>query len=291
MSNPSWTWPDGARLALSVVVNVEEGAEASIARGDRGPEPVDELGIMLKRPVRNYGNESNYQYGIKAGAPRVMKLLDKHGVRATFTAAAVALEAAPDLTRAIVAGGHEVCSHGYRWVHQYHMDEAAERDFIRKAVASIKATTGAAPAGWLSRYLFTANTRRLLLEEGFTYHMDDFSDDQPFWDSVETAQGRKPMVIVPYALDSNDMKFWTDPALSPDAWLKYAIDSFEWLYEEGRDAPRMMSFGVHLRIVGRPGRIGAFDRFLAHVSARPGVWITTRKAIAEHFARQVPAPA
>ncbi|MFN0162624.1 MAG: polysaccharide deacetylase family protein [Burkholderiales bacterium] len=290
MSNSPWTWPDGARLALSVVVNVEEGAEASIARGDRGPEPVDELGITLKRPVRNYGNESNYQYGIKAGAPRVMKLLDKHGVRATFTAAAVALEAAPELTRAIVAGGHEVCSHGYRWVHQYHMDEAAERDFIRKAVASFKSTTGTAPVGWLSRYLFTANTRRLLLEEGFTYHMDDFSDDQPFWDVVETAQGKKPMVIIPYALDSNDMKFWTDPALSPDAWLKYAIDSFEWLYEEGREAPRMMSFGVHLRIVGRPGRIGAFDQFLAHVSARPGVWITTRKAIAEHFATQVPAP-
>jgi peptidoglycan/xylan/chitin deacetylase (PgdA/CDA1 family) len=291
MKSPSWTWPDGARLALSVVVNVEEGAEASIARGDRGPEPVDELGIAVKKPIRNYGNESNYQYGIKAGAPRVMRLLETHGIAATFTAAATALEAAPELARRIVAGGHEVCSHGYRWVHQFHMDEAAEREFIRKAVASITATTGARPDGWLSRYLLTPNTRRLLAEEGFSYHMDDYSDDLPFWDVVETGQGRKPMVIVPYALDSNDMKFWTDPALSTDAWLKYAIDTFEWLYEEGRAAPRMMSLGVHLRIIGRPGRIGVFERFLARAAARPGVWITTRRAIARHFAACVPTPA
>jgi peptidoglycan/xylan/chitin deacetylase (PgdA/CDA1 family) len=281
-----YTWPKDARLALSVVVNVEEGSESTIADGDRGPEPVDELGIAMKKPIRNYANESNYRYGIKAGAPRVMRLLGKYGIKATFTAAAVALERAPDLAREIAVQGHETCSHGWRWIHQFHMKEAEEREFIRKAVESIQRTTGERPVGWLSRYLYTANTRRLLQEAGFLYHMDDFSDDQPFW---EMENGR-PMVIMPYALDSNDMKFWTDPALSPEQWLRYAIDSFETLWAEGLEIPRMMSLGVHLRIIGRPGRIGAFERFLQHASKKPGVWIATRREIAEYFAAHVAPP-
>lgn len=286
MTLPTYAWPNNARLALSIVVNVEEGAEASIADGDRGPEVVDELGVALKHSMRNYGNESNYQYGLKAGAPRVMRLLERYGITATFTAAALALERAPELTQQIVAGNHEVCAHGYRWVHQFRMDETAERDFIRKAVTSITSTTGTRPYGWLSRYLLTDNTRRLLLEEGFTYHMDDYSDDVPFWEMVD---GR-PMVIVPYALDNNDMKFWTAPALTPTQWLEYAIDTFEVLYEEGAAQPRLMSLGVHLRIIGRPGRIRAFERFLQHVRTKPDVWIATRKHIADHFAAHVPAP-
>ena len=281
-----YSWPQDARLALSVVVNVEEGAESTVAEGDRGPEPVDELGIALKKPIRNYGNESNYQYGIKAGAPRVLRLLQTHGINATFTAAAVALERAPQLARDIAAQGHETCAHGYRWVHQFHMEEAVERAFIRNAVASIERTTGTRPYGWLSRYLLTANTRRLLAEEGFLYHMDDYSDDQPFWEVV----AGKPLVILPYALDTNDMKFWTDPALSTAQWLQYAIDTFEWLHKEGAHAPRMMSIGLHLRIIGRPGRIGALERFLQHVASRPSVWVATRRAIAQHFAAQVAPP-
>ena len=278
-------WPNGAKLALSIVVNVEEGAEATIADGDRGPEPVDELGISVRKAIRNYGNESNYQYGVKAGAPRVMALLEKHGITATFTAAAVALERAPTLTRAIVEGGHEVCAHGHRWVHQFQMDEARERKFIQDAVKSIETTTGERPYGWLSRYLLTENTRRLLTEAGFTYHMDDYSDDLPFWSEAGD------MVVMPYALDSNDMKMWTDPADTPDAWLKYATDSFDWLYAEGvAGAPKMMSLGVHLRIIGRPGRIGAFDAFLDHVRRHGDVWITTRKAIRDRWVEANPAP-
>ncbi len=272
-------WPDDARIAMSFVVNVEEGAEMSVADGDRGPEAVDELGIALKKPVRNYGNESNYRYGIKAGAPRVMDLLRRYGIRATFTAAALSLERAPELARRIVDGGHEVCAHGWRWVHQFQMDEAAERDFIAKAVASIERTTGARPAGWLSRYLLTANTRRLLVEQGFTYHMDDYSDDLPFWDRVDG----KPILILPYALDSNDMKMWTQPALTPAQWLDYAVDTFDWLYGEGIEAPKMMSLGVHLRIIGRPGRIGYLEQFIRHVKAQPRVWIATRQEIARHW--------
>jgi len=283
-------WPDRARLAMSFVVNVEEGAEASIADGDKGPEAVDELGIGLKKPIRNLANESNYRYGLAAGAPRVLDVLTANGICATITAAALALERTPELARRIVADGHEVCSHGWRWVHQFAMDVAEERAFIAKAVASITATTGTRPVGWLSRYLFTVNTRRLLAEAGFLYHMDDYSDDRPFWDTVETDAGRRPMLVLPYALDSNDMKMWTAPAFTPAQWCDYAIDTFDVLYREGTHAPRMMSLGVHLRIIGRPGRIGALQRFIDHVRAHHDVWIATRRQIAEHWAREHPPP-
>jgi peptidoglycan/xylan/chitin deacetylase (PgdA/CDA1 family) len=285
----AWGWPDGARLALSLVVNVEEGAEMSVAEGDKGPEPVDELGVAPKIPIRNFGNEGNYRYGLTEGAPRVLRLLDEHGVHASWTAAAQALERAPWLARAIVARGDEVVSHGWRWVHTFSYDEERERAFIRRASDSILATCGARPRGWLSRYLHTERTPRLLLEEGFSYHMDDYSADAPFWRPVTMPDGsERGLLIVPYAMDSNDMKFWLAPGYRPADWLDYAIDTFEWLYAEGASAPRMMSLGVHLRIIGRPGRIGAYAKFLAHVAARPGVWITTRAAIAAHFAGLVP---
>jgi allantoinase len=277
-------WPDSARLAMSFVVNVEEGAEMSPRDGDAGPDPVDELGIAIRRPLRNFGNESNYRYGIRAGAPRVLGLLARHRVRATFTAAAVALERAPDLAREIVAGGHEVCAHGYRWVHQHRMRADEERDFIQKAVASIEKTTGRRPDGWLSRYLHTPDTRRLLIEEGFAYHMDDYGDDAPSWDIVD---GRA-IVVLPYTLDTNDMKLWTAPSLTPADWLAYAVETFDVLYEEGATASRMMSLGVHLRIIGRPGRIRALERFVRHVKSHDDVWIATRRDIAAWWAARHP---
>ena len=287
-----FTWPDGSRFALSIVVNVEEGAEQNIRDGDKGPEPVDELSAAPKRPMRMHGSESNYLYGIKAGAPRVLRLLDRYGVEATWTAAALALERAPELTAAIRARGDEVCSHGWRWAHQFWMDEDKERDFIRKARDSILSTTGKAPVGWLSRYLHTDATRRLLAEEGFTYHMDDYSDDFPFWDVVETAGGaHKPMVILPYAIDSNDMKFWLAPAFTAKDWLQYATDTFETLRAEANDhGACYMSLGLHLRIIGRPGRIGALEGFLQHVRSHSDVWVTSRAKIAAAFAAAVPPP-
>ena len=278
----SYTWPGGARLALSLVVNVEEGAEFNVLDGDRGPEPVDELGITLKKPVRNFGNESNYAYGIHEGAPRVLALLARQGMPATFTAAAVALERAPQLASAIMQAGHEVCAHGYRWAHQLGMTEEQEREFIRKATASIERSTGVRPVGWLSRYLHTGETRRLLSEEGYLYHMDDYSRDEPFFDRSLA----KPMVVLPYTLDSNDMKMWNAPSLTPRAWCEYAIDTFDWLLKESEARPRMRSLGVHLRIIGRPGRIGALERFLQHVAkhADQKVWVARRRDIASHFA-------
>lgn len=281
-------WPNGAKMALSVVVNVEEGSEMTIARGDRGMEPVDELGVHVKSPIRNYGNESNYLYGIKAGAPRVVKLLKRYDILASWTVAAMALENHPEIAGAIVDLGHEPVSHGWRWVHQFKMDEAAEREFIQKAVDSIARTTGTRPYGWLSRYLHTDNTRRLLIEAGFEYHMDDYSGDIPFWDTA-TVPG-KPLVIMPYQLDTNDMKMWTDPALTPAQWLDYAVRSFDQVYAEGEEGnPKMMSLGLHLRIIGRPGRIWALEEFLRHVRSKRDVWVTTRRAIARHFADTVPA--
>lgn len=279
-------WPDGAKLALSIVVNVEEGSEMTVARGDRGMEPVDELGIHIKSPIRNYGNESNYRYGIKAGAPRIARLFRDRQFAASWTVAALSLEEHPELGAEIRELGHEPVSHGWRWVHQFKMDEATEREFIRKAADSIERTTGQRPRGWLSRYFHTDNTRRLLIEEGFDYHMDDYSGDVPFIDDA-TVPGRS-IVIVPYQLDTNDMKMWTDPAYAPRAWADYAIDTFDWLLAEGRrGSPKMMSLGLHLRIIGRPGRIGALKRFLDHVAAHEDVWVATRGEIADHYVRTI----
>jgi peptidoglycan/xylan/chitin deacetylase (PgdA/CDA1 family) len=289
MDRREFRWPNGSRLALSIVVNVEEGAEQNIRDGDRGPEPVDELSVTIAKPIRMHGNESNYQYGIKAGFPRVLKLLDAYKIPATWTAAGLALERAPQIAEAIRGRGDEPCSHGWRWAHQYWMDAEKEREFIRKAVSSIEKTCGRRPVGWLSRYLHTEVTRRLLAEEGFFYHMDDYSDDFPFWDRVETEAGPKPMVIMPYALDSNDMKFWLAPSLTAADWLRYATDSFEWLLKESREeGARMMSLGLHLRIIGRPGRIGALEKFLSSVAGRDDVFIASREAIARAFAAAVP---
>lgn len=283
-----FTLPNDQRLAMSFVVNVEEGAEQSIAAGDKGPEPVDELGVALKIPIRNYANETNYLYGINAGAPRVMGLLAQHGFTCTFTAAAVALEKAPEFAREIAAAGHEVCSHGHRWVHQFSFKEDREREFIREATESIRKSIGVRPLGWLSRYLFTANTRRLLVEEGYLYHMDDFADDVPRWEFVDVGGTRRSIVIVPYAIDTNDMKLWVAPAYTPAQWLDYAIASFDQLYGEGASQPKIMSLGVHLRIIGRPGRIGAFGSFMQHVASRKDVWVTSRLAIAKRFAELNP---
>ena len=291
MDQQNFTWPTGAKLALSVVVNVEEGAEQNIRDGDKGPEPVDELSVTVNKPIRMHGNESNYQYGINAGFPRVLKLLDDYKMRATWTAASLALERAPQIAEAIVARGDEVCCHGYRWAHQFWMKEDKEREFIRKGWQSIEKTCGKRPVGWLSRYLHTEITRRLLAEEGYFYHMDDYSGDFPFWDLVETGDGKTPMVIMPYALDSNDMKFWLAPSLTAKDWLQYATDSFDWLYAEAQgEGARMMSLGLHLRIIGRPGRIGALKGFFDHVASRNDIWIASREEIARAYAEAFPAP-
>ena len=278
--------PSPTSLALSIVVNVEEGAEMSVRDGDRNPEPVDEMGLALKGDLRNFGNESNYAYGINEGFPRVAEVLDRLAVPATFTCAALALERAPHVASYIRERDHEAASHGYRWVHQFRLEPDAEREFITRARDSITASVGKVPVGHLSRYLLTENTRDLLVQEGFSYHMDDYSRDEPFWDLTPSG----PIVVLPYAIDSNDMKMWAEPSYTPDQWLKYAIDSFDALYRERREGFRMMSLGVHLRIIGRPGRIWAFERFLEHALSHDDVWPVRRRDLAEAFAIAVPRP-
>ena len=290
---PDFTWPNGAKLAVSLVLNVEEGAEQNIRDGDKGPEPVDELGAVPSRPMRVHGNESNYQYGIKAGWARIVRLLDQHKLDCTVTAAGLALQRAPQIAADIKARGFETAAHGWRWSHQFWMDEDKERAFIAKARDAIAEMVGERPVGWLSRYLHTEHTRRILAEEGFTYHMDDYSGDQPFWDMVETADGaRTPMTILPYAIDTNDMKMWVAPAMQPWDWARYVIGSIDWMAREAAAGPAaMLSFGLHLRIVGRPGRMQALADICAHLASRTDVWIAQRRAIAAHFAAHVPPPA
>jgi len=211
-------------------------------------------------------------------------MLRRYGVPATFTCAALSLERAPQLARQIVDEGHEICAHGWRWTYQHRMSEEDEREFIAKASDSILNSCGQRPEGWLSRYLTSANTARLLAEAGFFYHMDDYSDDKPFWQR----QGDTSILVLPYAVDTNDMKLWTTPAYSPSDWLQYAVDTFDCLYEEGRTQPRMMSLGLHLRVIGRPGRIGALKQFLEHVRSQQAVWLARRIDIAKWWSEHHP---
>lgn len=285
----TYRWPNGAGLALSLVINVEEGAEQNIDDGDALPEPVDELQAVPRKAIRAGAAASNYRYGLNEGAPRMLRLLDHYRLPATWTAAGLALLRSRDLAQAITARGDEICSHGYRWIPQFEMNEAQERHFIRSATEAILQASGQRPIGWLSRYLYTDNTRRLLLEEGYRYHMDDFSADAPFWDQLVMADGtQQNLAIIPYALDTNDMKFWLDPGFSPTDWLDYAIATLDWLSEEAATQPRLMSLGTHLRIIGRPGRISAFKSFLDYATAKPNLWFATRAQIAGHFAACCP---
>ena len=284
-----FSWPGGKELAVSIVVNVEEGAEQRVDEGDKRPEPVDELGAVPSKPIRVYGNESNYQYGLNRGAPRVLNLLDQASVNATWTVCGQALQKAPWLAKAIVDRGDEPCNHGHKWKFTAFMDEAREMEFIEKSTRSIEDLCGRKPVGWLSRYLHSAATRRILKDHGYFYHMDDYSDDFPFWEDVEMRDGRtEHMVVLPYAIDSNDMKFWLSPSFSPEMWLQYAKDSLDWLSREAhRSGARMMSLGLHLRIIGRPGRIAALEKFLCYLQGFDNVWIATREQIANHFATHI----
>lgn len=278
--------PSERSLALSIVVNVEEGAEMSVRDGDAKPEPVDEMAVAPRSPIRNLGNESNYAYGLKEGLPRVARLLDDAAMPATWTCAALALERAPHVAETIRGRGDEAASHGYRWIHQFTMNEEEERAFLVAARDSIAQSVGRPPVGHLSRYLPSEHTRKLLVEERFEYHMDDYSGDEPFWDRTPSG----PVVVLPYAIDTNDMKMWSGTGYTPSAWLEYAVRTFDQLYRERREGFRMMSLGLHLRIIGRPGRIWALEQFLDHVRQHDDVWPVTRRTLADAFVRAVPAP-
>ena len=277
---PAVIWPDGARLAVSVVVNVEEGAELALSAGDERNESVYEVQEEIVG-VPDPCMESHFEYGTRAGWPRIRALLKDYGVAATLNANGRAVALSPWLAQEGVADGHEVAAHGWRWERHAHMSEAEERSAIARTVVAITEASGAPPRGWHTRSATSPNTRRLLLEQGgFLYDSNAYNDDLPYLTDV----GGTDHLVLPYAFDTNDMRFTRNGGfVFGDDFAHYCIDAFDRLHAEGGQAPRMMSVGLHLRIIGRPGRIGGLERFLAHVASKSGVWFARRDQIARHW--------
>ncbi len=276
---PPGGWVGGARIAVSLVVNYEEGSERSFAMGDLDQEGSTEWNsYLLPDGIRNLAMETMYEYGSRVGIWRIFDVLDAHDVRATFFACAVALEQNPAVVEAITAGGHGVVSHGYRWEESFRMSRDQERERIRLAIASFEQTLGCRPRGWYCRYGPSVNTRELLVEEGFDYDCDAYNDDLPYFVDA----GGKRHLVIPYTPDVNDFRFWQSPGLATASqFFEYLKDSFDVLYAEGAQRPRMMSIGLHPRQIGRPGRISALQRFLAYTKGFRDVSYLTRDEIAD----------
>jgi putative urate catabolism protein len=286
---PDPRWPGGARLALQIVMNYEEGSEYAIGEGD----PVSETyltevpGATVGPGKRDLIVESIYEYGSRAGFWRLMRMFGERKIPITVFGAALALERNPEAARAIAAAGYEVCSHGWRWIGFQDMSETEERAQMQRAVASLERSIGERPYGWYCRYAPSINTRRLVVQEGgFLYDSDAYNDDLPYWVQVDG----KPHLVIPYTLDANDMKFSVPPGFtSGEGFFAYLKDAFDVLYREGKTAPKMMSVGLHTRLVGRPGRAAALERFLDYVLEHEDVWICRRVDIARHWIATHPA--
>jgi putative urate catabolism protein len=279
---PHAAWPGGARIAVSFVLNYEEGAENSILHGDPASEFF--LSEMVNaEPIpgmRHASMESIYEYGARAGFWRLRRLFLERGLTLTVFGVAMALERNPAVVEAIAAAGWEIACHGYRWINYQHVDEAVERDHMARAIAIQTRLTGTRPLGWYTGRT-SPNTARLVAENGgFLYDSDSYADDLPYYD---TAHGR-PQLVVPYAMDTNDMRFATVQGFnSGEQFFCYLKDAFDLLYAEGETSPKMLSVGLHCRIAGRPGRAAALARFLDYVASFDGVWVTRRIDIARHW--------
>lgn len=279
-NTPIGRWPNDARLAINIVLNYEEGSEMSLAMGDKDQESMTEWGNYPIPPsIRNLAMESMNEYGSRVGVWRVLDELARVDVKGTIFACAVACEQNPDAAKAFIQAGHEICSHGYRWEEVFRLTEAEEREHIRKAVEIFERVCGKRPVGWYCRYGASVNTRRLVVEEGgFKYDADSYNDDTPFF--VEVSGKRH--LVVPYTPDVNDFCFWNSPGfIQADDFYTYLKNAFDVLYDEGDKTPRMMSVGLHSRIIGRPGRILGLRRFLEYAKQHEGVWFATREEIAD----------
>lgn len=277
---PEIRWPEDARVAVSIVVNLEEGAEFTISGGDDRNESVYEVIDQVSgRPDPCI--ESHYEYGTRAGYWRIMEVLDRFSVKATVSACGRAVEVSPWLAQDAAERGHEIAAHGYRWESHVGLSEAEERERIAKTVRAIQTATGRRPVGWHTRSTPSENTRRLLVEEGgFVYDNDAYNDDLPYFVDVG---GRKHLVL-PYAFDTNDVHFQhTQRFATGENFAAYVNAAFDWLAREGGTRPRMMSIGLHLRMIGRPGRIGGLERILEHVTTRGDAWIARRDEIARYW--------
>ena len=274
---PQVRWPGDARIAVSVVVNYEEGAEYSTLDGDTHHETNGEVPSPVPPGDRDLFNESFFEYGSRVGVWRLMDLLNRYDVPSTFFCCALALERNPEVAREVVSQGHEVCGHGYRWEEYHLMDKESERQAIARTIASLKQTTGVRPLGWFTRYAPSVNTRDLVVEEGgFVYDSGGLNDDLPYY---VTAQDR-PWLVVPYSMETNDARFWRGGLNSVNDFYEYLKETFDCLYEEGETHPKMMSVGLHCRIAGRPARSRAVARFLEYARGHEGVWFARRLDIA-----------
>ena len=279
---PDAKWPGAARIAVQFVINYEEGAENCILHDDEASEAFlsEIVGAPALPGVRNMNMESIYEYGSRAGFWRLHRLFTKRGLPVTVYGVAMALARNPDAVAAMLEADWEIASHGYRWIDYQYVSEDDEREHLRRAIDIHTEVTGTRPLGWYTGRM-SPNTRRLVVEEGgFCYDADAYADDLPYWD---TTYGR-PHLVVPYTLDANDMRFATNQGFnSGDQFFAYLRDAFDVLYEEGAESPKMMSVGLHCRLVGRPGRAAALARFLDYVTGHPDVWVTRRIDIARHW--------
>jgi len=280
---PAVRWPGTARVAVSFVVNFEEGGEFSISDGDARNEAVYE--VIDRQETADPCIDSHFEYGTRTAWWRIADLFDKYGVPFTLNSCGRAVERNPWLAQDAVARGHEVSAHGYRWETHAGMDEATERANIAATVKAIRDATGAAPRGWHTRSVRTPNTRRLLVEQGFLYDSDAYNDDTPYF--VEVAGAGKPgarHLVLPYAFDTNDMQFQhTHRFVTSANFSEYVCDAYDWLAREGETMPRMLSIGLHLRMIGRPGRMKALETILQHVVDSNVEWVATREQIARHW--------
>ena len=287
---PKAKWPGSARVALQFVLNYEEGGENSILHGDKASEAFlsEIVGARPREGVRHMSMESIYEYGSRVGVWRVLELFSRYDMPFTVYGVAMAMERNPAAVDALLKAGHEIASHGWRWIDYQDVPESVEREHMRRAIEIHRRLTGERPLGWYTGRT-SPNTRKLVVEDGgFVYDADDYNDDLPWYDTRYRDKSGKPQLVVPYTLDANDMRFASPQGFnSGDQFFAYLKDAFDVLYEEGNRTPRMMSVGLHCRLVGRPGRLASLERFLKHVRGKK-VWIARRIDIARHWLKHHP---
>jgi putative urate catabolism protein len=284
---PHARWPGGARIAVQFVLNYEEGGENCVLHGDAASEVfLSEIVGAQAYEARHMSMESMYEYGSRAGVWRILREFEKRRLPLTVFGVVSALQRYPELVAAFMEHGYEIANHGLRWIHHQHMPPEAERWHIGEASRILKElTAGEWALGWYTGR-DSPNTRRLVVQHGgYEYDSDYYGDDLPFWMQVAMPDGSSvPHLVVPYSLDTNDMRFVQAQGFNTgDHFFTYLRDSFDALYDEGDDKPKMMSIGMHCRLLGKPGRIGSLQRFLDHIEAHDRVWVCRRIDIARHW--------
>ena len=285
---PHANWPNKARIAVQFVLNYEEGAENCVLHGDPASEMFlsEIIGAQPFEGRRHLSMESIYEYGSRAGVWRILELFRSREVPLTVFAVAMAMERHPEVIEACLKAGHEIASHGYRWINYDGFSESLEREHMERAIEIHQRVTGQKPAGWYTGRT-SEHTRRLVAQyDHFEYDADDYSDDLPFWSRIET---QRPHLVVPYTLDTNDMRFATPQGFhTGEQFYQYLKDAFDVLYAEGESSPKMLSIGLHCRLIGRPARFQALQQFLDYALSHEQVWIPSRIDIARHWVTEHP---